>query len=225
MRLSSLVAFALLVLVACGGYRGIREPLLTPYNNRWERRLERTARRDLGCRAVRLIPLSESVLQADGCNRVAEYGLFCLGSRDCDWRAFEGVSRRASRDLGCAEAGLSITASSAMERQVYGCGHVASYSLSCAPQHCAWTPAAVTPTAAPIELVAITAEGEAVIPPPPGSAASGGATSGGEAEAVIPPPPGASAPAPPDAGSADAIPPPPGASTTTDDAVIPPPPR
>jgi hypothetical protein len=210
-RLTSLVAFALLALVACAGYRGIREPLLTPYNSRWERRLERTARRDLSCRAVRMIPLSETVLQADGCNRVAEYGLFCLGSRDCDWRAFEGVATRASRDLSCPDTGISVTATSAMERQVYGCGRVASYTLTCAPQHCAWSPVAVSPTApAPVGVVAVTVSGDVVIPPPPGAegtppGAEGTETSG--AEAVIPPPPGASTP------------------TGTDDAVIPPPPR
>lgn len=210
MRFPSLVAFALVALVACGGYRGIREPLLTPYNSRWQRRLERTARTDLACRAVRMIPLSETVLQADGCNRVAEYGLFCLGSRDCDWRAFEGVSTRASRELSCPETGISVTATSAMERQVYGCGRVASYTLSCAPQHCAWTPVSVTPTpTAAIELVAITTDG-AVIPRAPGAESPEGSPESSGGEVVIPPPP-ASTPAVP--------------ATGTDDAVIPPPPR
>lgn len=196
MRLTSLVAFALIALLACVGYRGIREPLLTAYNGRWQRRLERTARRDLGCRSVRMIPLSDTVLQADGCNRVAEYGLFCLGSRDCDWRAFEPVATRAERDLSCPSVGLSVTATSALERQIYGCGRIATYVMSCAPQHCAWTPAASAATVAPIDVVAITASSD---------------------DAVIPPPPGA--------GGEVAIPPPPGASISTDDAVIPPPPR
>lgn len=214
MRLTSLVAFALVALVACGGYRGIREPLLTPYNGRWQRRLERTARRDLACRSVRMIPLSDTVLQVDGCNRVAEYGLFCLGSRNCDWRAFEPVATRAGRDLSCPDTGISVTATSAMERQVYGCGRVATYALTCAPQHCAWTAVGSGATIAPIELVAITPSGDAVIPPPPGAEGSAGA------DVVIPPPPGAE-PSP----DAAVIPPPPGAgSSSTDDAVIPPPP-
>jgi hypothetical protein len=215
-----LVCFSLSLFSACGGYRGIREPQLTAYNSRWERRLTRTARTDLACREVRLIPLSDSVIQADGCSRVAEYGLFCLGSRDCNWRAFEGVAAHASRDLACHEAALSISAVSATQRNVFGCGRTASYTLACAPQHCAWTSMSVSPSVAPIEVVAVTpgATDDIAIPPPPGSTSD--APPPGPASAtdavVIPPPPG-STPPPPISGA-------PTSGGSTDEIVIPPPP-
>jgi hypothetical protein len=222
LRCASLVASFLVAwgtLSACGGYLGVREPLLTAYNERWERRLNRTARTDLACRNVRLIPLSDSVIQADGCNRVAEYGLFCLGSRDCTWRAFESVAAHASRDMTCHEAALAITATGPTQRNVYGCGRTAQYDLVCAPQHCVWTASGMSAPVAPVEVVSISGSADVVIPPPPG--ASGEGTAG---DAVIPPPPGAAT-----GEATTVIPPPPGASTATsggsnDTVVIPPPP-
>lgn len=209
-----LVALAVVgALTACGGYLGVREPLLTAYNERWERRLNRTARTDLACRNVRLIPLSDSVVQADGCSRVAEYGLFCLGTRDCTWRAFESVSAHAARDMTCHEAALAITAIGPTQRSVYGCGRTAQYDLVCAPQHCVWTATTMSTPAAPVEVVAISASTDVVIPPPPGSTDGAvvppppGSTDG----AVIPPPPGPTDAAPTSGGSHDTvvIPPPP----------------
>lgn len=207
---------------ACGGYQGVRSPQLTPFDHRWERVLQRQARTELSCREVRLIPLGESVIQADGCMRVAEYALFCYGRRSCDWRMLEGVARHAERDLGCPAGAVSISAPGPLQRSAIGCGRATAYTLVCSAEHCAWTatvPASTGP--APVEVMAVAPSAggvlagstdEAAIPPPPGATPSAGTTGGSTDEVVIPPPPGST---PPPATSG---------SESTDEVVIPPPP-
>lgn len=216
-----LVVPFLLFVASCGGYRGVRGARLSPSNEHWERVLNQQAVRELACPAVRLIPLGGSIIQADGCARVAEYALFCFGRRRCEWRALEGVARRAERDLGCPSAVLSISAPGPVRRTVLGCGRSAAYALTCSSEHCAWAPESLSPAPAPgpapfaVAAVAPStpfATDGVVIPPPPGSVTS-------TDDAVIPPPPG-STPA-----DAVVVPPPPGSTTSTDDVVIPPPPR
>jgi hypothetical protein len=208
----------LLLTLGCGGYQGIRAAQLTPFDAHWERILQRQARTELACRSVRLIPLGESVMQADGCMRVAEYALFCSGRRRCDWRMLEGVGRHAERDLACPVGAVSISAPGPLQRNALGCGRATTYTLTCSAQHCTWTPSAPAATGpAPVEVVAVTSGTDgAAIPPPPGSTADPGAPAAGAAgstdDVVIPPPPG-STPPPSTTGG-----------TGTDEVVIPPPP-
>lgn len=207
MRLLALV-FALLA-AACGGYRGIRAAQLTPFDGRSERLLERQARGELGCPEVRLIPLGESVVQVDGCARVAEYALFCFDRRRCDWRALEGVARHAERDLGCPGGALSISATGPTQRTAIGCGRTLRYTLTCSAEHCAWAPDPVPASPPPAAVMAVA----------PATGSSPPAASGSTDDLVIPPPPGST----PSAGTGEATP-----ATSpdagTDDLVIPPPP-
>ena len=188
-----------------------------------QRRLEGLARRDLSCRAVRLIALNESVWQVDGCGNLIEYELLCAG-RHCSWHRIEPAALRAARDFACPLAGLAAAVPSATRRDFSGCGRAASYSLTSGANHCEW--------------VSLTAYG-----PGPGDAAAGGygappttavpAAAVGDdslADVVIPPPPGAAAVAPqpitsiPAAEAAAPTPPAVAPEAASDDVVIPPPP-
>lgn len=222
-----MLRFALLLALfasACGGYQGVRSPELTPSNARWQRILQRQARTELGCAAVRLIPLSDSVIQADGCMHVAEYALFCYSRRNCDWRALEGVARHAERDLSCPGATIAVTASGPLTRNAVGCGRAIDYTMVCSTEHCVWTPSAAPAAVAP---VAVTAMPSGMT----GAVSGGPVVSGSTDGAAIPPPPGAT-PAPGGTTDDAVIPPPPGSTPppattggeSTDDAVIPPPP-
>lgn len=221
-----MLRFALLLALfasACGGYQGVRSPELTPSNARWQRILQRQARTELGCAAVRLIPLSDSVIQADGCMQVAEYALFCYSRRNCDWRALEGVARHAERDLSCPGATIAVTASGPLTRTAVGCGRAIGYTMVCSTEHCVWTPSAAPAAVAPVAVSAV--------PSGTGAVSGGPVVSGSTDGAAIPPPPGAT-PAPGGATDDAVIPPPPGSTPppattggeSTDDAVIPPPP-
>lgn len=206
---------------------------------RWQRRLEGLARRELGCRSVRLVALNTSVWQVDGCGLLVEYELLCAG-RHCSWHRIEPAALRAARDFGCPIGALSATASSATRRELAGCGRAATYSLMCGANHCEWQSyGASAPVAAGYGPAGYGPAGAAVtgsvaLPPP----ATGTVGDESLADVVIPPPPGAYAEPPqdvtaiPPSTTPPAASPPPasgGGATTapaasTDDVAIPPPP-
>lgn len=223
---------ALLCLGAGGCRRHIGATVPSSADARWQRRLEGLARRDLGCRAVRLVALNEAVWQVDGCGHLLEYELLCAG-RHCSWHRIEPAALRAARDFACPISSLAASVPAATRRDFSGCGRAASYTLHCGASHCEWQT-----YAAPGAGYAVSA----AAPPGYGTGAAPAGTTGEGSldDVVIPPPPGAAPAAPPTTAPSTeppqpitAVPDAPtdapsdGATTdgsSTDDAVIPPPP-
>ena len=239
-----IVALALCLVVATGASACRRRHLgpsaPTSADARWQRRLEGLARRELSCRAVRLIALNASVWQVDGCGHLLEYELLCAG-RHCTWHRIEPAAVRAARDFACPLTGLAAAVPSATRRDFSGCGRAASYTLACGATHCEWQSygASGAPAAGGYAASATVSTGgygaaPGAVPPPASGPPAGTVGDASLADIVIPPPPGAYAepPQPIVAVPAPASPPPvPGPTATppapppsTDDVVIPPPP-
>jgi hypothetical protein len=105
--------------------------------------LLRVASRHLQCplRELEGAEIAERVWEVAGCGVQREYVLVGRGYgryRGARWTAIVPVAERAASELACPAQGLSITAPTARERAVAGCGRSATYAMVCDAQRCAW---------------------------------------------------------------------------------------
>jgi hypothetical protein len=186
--------------IGCGG--GIRVPSVRSATGREMVRLERTAQRDMRCRApLRVIALEAGAYELDGCGDSREYAHVCTGRR-CVFQPITPAILRAAADLSCAPQQLHVGAQSPTHRAYYGCSRGAAYALVCVDHGCTWArtaevvsiaaasaaPTPAAPAALPIYSPADSTLSDVPIPPAPGAAPPPTVPSGSDA-LVIPPPP------------------------------------
>lgn len=121
---------------------------------RYEQNLVRTASRDTGCHPSQLAPemiaTQPPIYTVVGCAQPVEYWLRCgRRNRNCRWRRVPTLNDVSAAALGCPANAIQQSPSQMPNvRYATGCGHSATFGLSCNGVSCGWVQNGPTQAAA-----------------------------------------------------------------------------